>query len=384
MSRKASGTVFREAGRWKVRYTLPSGRRPVSILPDTIGENDRALAELIGKAVSDAARNAVLPEPEQTFRAWSTHWIADRTRRGQNSAFETESRLNTYIFPHIGDLPMREINRQHIAAIVRTIDDKIVAREIAWKTGSVIWATLTSAFKDAVSSKDDLVRVLTSNPTTDVRGPETGEERSKQWLLPSEYAKLVDCDAVPLRWKRLVTVAIYTAMRAAELQALDVADVHLEAGYIHIHRTVERHGSRGKVGSLKTPKSGKSRKIPIDPALKPLLEKMVAECVATGRTRLLKMPGASTAALMLRRFLKKAGVTRAELFETTTLTKRLTFHDLRASGLTWMAIAGVDPLKLQSRAGHSSLNTTAIYIREVESLDKSALNVFPKLGAPLI
>ena len=38
-------------------------------------------------------------------------------------------------------------------------------------------------------------------------------------------------------------------------------------------------------------------------------------------------------------------------FETDATRKRLRFHDLRSTGLTWMAIRGDDPLKIQQRAG---------------------------------
>ena len=36
----------------------------------------------------------------------------------------------------------------------------------------------------------------------------------------------------------------------------------------------------------------------------------------------------------------------------------LHFHDLRGTGLTWMAIRGDDPLKIQQRAGHTSFEMT--------------------------
>jgi integrase len=40
------------------------------------------------------------------------------------------------------------------------------------------------------------------------------------------------------------------------------------------------------------------------------------------------------------------------------------FHDLRASGITWMAVRGDDPQKIQARAGHTDFNTTQGYIRK--------------------
>jgi integrase len=45
----------------------------------------------------------------------------------------------------------------------------------------------------------------------------------------------------------------------------------------------------------------------------------------------------------------------------------MTWHDLRATGLTWLAIRGDDPLKIKQRAGHSAFSTTEGYVRQAEA-----------------
>jgi integrase len=69
----------------------------------------------------------------------------------------------------------------------------------------------------------------------------------------------------------------------------------------------------------------------------------------------------------LRRWLWKAGVRRPELHQGSPTRKPLTWHDLRATGATWMAVRGDDPLKIKQRCGHASFTTTEIYIREAEA-----------------
>jgi hypothetical protein len=66
-------------------------------------------------------------------------------------------------------------------------------------------------------------------------------------------------------------------------------------------------------------------------------------------------------------------------FSTTATTKAITWHDLRATGCTWMAIAGVDPAKIQQRAGHERYDTTQRYVREAENLREGFGDVFPPL-----
>ena len=81
----------------------------------------------------------------------------------------------------------------------------------------------------------------------------------------------------------------------------------------------------------------------------------------------------------LRNFLTLAKVTRAELFTTDRTRKALTWHDLRATGITWMAIRGDDPLHIQHRAGHTSFATTQGYIRQAEAVRAGFGDVFPNL-----
>jgi hypothetical protein len=72
-------------------------------------------------------------------------------------------------------------------------------------------------------------------------------------------------------------------------------------------------------------------------------------------------------------------VTRPELHEGNATRKALTWHDLRATGLTWMAVRGDDPLKIKRRAGHSTFTTTVGYIREAEAVRDGFGEVFPPL-----
>jgi hypothetical protein len=54
----------------------------------------------------------------------------------------------------------------------------------------------------------------------------------------------------------------------------------------------------------------------------------------------------------LRAYLEVAGVKRPELYTTDKTRKAITFHHLHATGLTWMAIRGDEPLRIMQRAGH--------------------------------
>jgi integrase len=83
--------------------------------------------------------------------------------------------------------------------------------------------------------------------------------------------------------------------------------------------------------------------------------------------RVLWMPDNEDRAALLRQHLAHAKVKRADLYADNDRQKHVTFHDLRATGITWMAVRGDDPLRIKQRAGHSSFSTTEMYIREAEN-----------------
>ena len=66
----------------------------------------------------------------------------------------------------------------------------------------------------------------------------------------------------------------------------------------------------------------------------------------------------SDAFFLRRAYLALADCKRPELFSDTAHRKQITFRDLRATGITWMAMRGDDPFQVKERAGHTSLATT--------------------------
>src|SRR5262249_35815974 len=145
-----------------------------------------------------------------------------------------------------------------------------------WTTAVKVWGVAKKMFRDATESKVAALRVLDANPFAGVQGPERGVKKSKQWLYPSEVLSLLACQEVPIRWRRLYALSVYLYTRPEELAALDCEDVHLEHGYVDIHRAVDL-----RTGEIKPTKTKRTRKVPIKPALVPLLTAFV-EAYRTG------------------------------------------------------------------------------------------------------
>lgn len=388
MPRPRTGSVYRHGDHWDIQLTLPDGKRTRPMCqPPAMSEaraRDRAL-RLSERATKDAlpgltpkrrAKDGPAPSRE-TLAAWCARWCAAREARGLSSVPDDRGRLRKWVFPHFEGSPIADVTRNDLERLVEKLDAHVRAGALSWRTARNTWGVVTRMFDDACRSKTLALRVLTDNPSTNVRGPDRGGYKSKAFLFPAEFSALVSCPTVPAAWRRMYAVTTYLYLRAAEARALDWADVDLDRAVVLVHR------SQDGDGHVDATKTKTTRRFTIEPALLPLLRAMRDAAPAGGRV-LARMPVEKHLAPMLRRHLETAGVTRADLFAEDATRKRLRFHDLRATGLTWMAVRGDDPLKIKQRAGHTTFSTTEGYIREAESVHEGFGAPFPALPNDLV
>jgi integrase len=232
-------------------------------------------------------------------------------------------------------------------------------------------------FADACGAKQRDLRVRDDDPAIGVHGPDRGAHKAKVYLWPSEFLALVSCTDVPLEWRRAFAVTTYLYARAGEVNALTWEDVDLERHVAHIHQSVDRN-----TGKLNPTKTSVARRMPIEPALVPLLEVMHQQAKGSGRVLAIDETDRKLSR-QLQRCLQIAKVKRSELYVSDATRKAITFHDLRATGITWCAVRGDDPLKVKQRAGHATFSTTEGYIREAENLRDGFGDVFPALPESL-
>jgi integrase len=362
---------------WHARLTLKDGSRPLVPLDPSIPREDVARAKAGARLVSSEARTlGVIPDgTRETVAEYADRWHDWREGRGLQCVKDDRARMKNHVFPVIGPLDVRAVTRNDLEKLVERLDKRIVAGDLGWKVAGMAWSNVTRMFADACSAKRLDLRVRDDNPAKEIQAPERGTRKEKQYLWPSEFTALVTSSKVPLRWRRLFAIAVYTYSRAGEIEALSWEDVTFDNATLHIHQSVDRVRKRGKIKATKT---GVSRRIPIEPNLYPLLRTLHDEADGKGRV-IPAMPSPGMLSRKLKHYLERAGVKRAELFSADDTRKPITFHDLRATGITWMAARGDDPLRIKQRAGHSSFSTTEGYIREAENLGASFGAVFPEL-----
>jgi integrase len=389
--RPRKGHVYWHRDHWDIRIRLDNGKRgkPQHLDPKVTEEQARDLAAQASERVlneNKAPTAVTAPPSHETANEWLERWTADRRARGIMMADEYVGRWNVWIAPIFGHLAMRSVTREDVERVVDRLDEAVRAGQIRAKTAIDRWSIVKSAFRDAKSSKNRSLRVRTDNPTDGVQGPDGGLQRSKPWLYPCEFSALMACEQVPVRWRRLYALTTFLYLRAAEVAALTLEDVDLVGGVVLVHRSarrIGRHGASFGEGTKPT-KTSVTHRVPIEPNLRPLLAVMIEEARAEGRTRLVKMPAYCDLPDDLRKHLPRAGITRAELFVRDETRAPLTFHDLRATGITWRAVRGDDVLKIQRAVGHLSLATTQRYIREAEVIGRDIGEPFPPLPAAIL
>jgi integrase len=389
MGRKSTGTVRLLQGehgkpQWHARWTQADGTRNKEWFPldPKIAPDDRAGAEACAARMAPGIRLGSLTgcsggsSGGESVRQWFKRLHAAKEAKGFSTVKDMRGRAKRWVFPTIGDKDMRAITRQDGERVVATLDKAVAAfmkqgpgkGRLAPPTAANVWGDLLHAFDEAVNAKDEGLRVLKVNPLDAVRAPDAGEDRQGQILYSDELLALLRGVAanpdtivhVPLYRRQAYAMAVYTKGRSSELEALTVDDVDLAHGTIKIAKQADR-ASKGRVGTKQT-KTKRVRTVDIEPHLHALVKALVEYPQGKGK-RLLHMPPPEDRAELLRKDLRTVGVVREALhIEHDPLQRAITFHDLRDTGLTHMAVRGDEPIVIQWAGGHTDFKTTQGYL----------------------
>lgn len=379
-----AGTIYRHGDHWDVRLTLPGGKkaRPVHLPPDVDEETARTTADAMHRRAREKLAAARAPIPAQSCDGYAARLFAHRRAHGYTSVRQDESRWRKWASPELGSLDIAAVGPDDTERVVRRLDGAVHAKEILAKTASLAWGVVTSLFAETCESKVPELRVRPrgDNPCNGVRGPDADAGRICGWIYPVEAFQLFACDRVPLRWRRLIALSIYLYLRPGELEALELSAIDRVAWTASVHLAADRSKERG---ATKKTKTHLVRSVPIEPAIRPLVETLLAEARREGRRTLVTMPPVSDLAAGLRTYLLRAGVDREALHADDESRRQIRFYDLRATGITWRALRGDLPLAIQRAAGHESLDTTQDYIRAASDVGRGVGEPFPALPTAL-
>ncbi len=329
--------------RYQIRVVGPSvegGAAERSRMFLTLAEAKRELAKVV------AGRN---PNGSMTLDQWhERYWpvIESSVRPATARCYDVGWRLR--VKPSLGRHRLEDVTSPMIEAAM-----------VAWPGGA-------SAKNDALAILSRLLDgarrawFIDHNVAREVKRPGTRESVSpiSRALTIEQVATLLALVPEGV-YRRFVAALAYTGMRAGEATALRVGDVDFTRGVIRVSRSL----SPGKHGELveQSPKSHKSREVPLIAALRPYAEdaargKQPDELLFAGPD------GGRLTNHNLRRAIGwdslRAAIGRPDL--------RL--HDLRHTFATILFDAGASAPDVQATLGHSSLQVTERYSRAREGV----------------
>jgi len=269
---------------------------------------------------------------------------------GTSTADPYRAGLSKRIVPALGHLPVRLITA---GLIDRTIDSR--EAECGSSTLKNTVAALVRVLDEAV--RDGLI------PTNPARSrsrrawnkvhDRTASPRSQALAdLPTLMRLVAAVSEVEPVYGTWVMLCALLSARGSEVNGLLVGDVDLVAGLVHIRRQVYP-GSGGLV--TKQTKGRAARTVPVLEPLRPVLHFRVDGRPANAALVRGPKGGVITTASLRR-------ATNWNVLVTGLGLAGLRRHDLRHTGATWMADAGVPLHVLREILGHRSLETTRGYL----------------------
>lgn len=326
------------SGRVQARYTGPDGKRHTApITFDTKGDAEAWLA--VKRA--DIVRDVWVPETKgkgTTFGTYSAAWLDGRRVKGKPLAARTREHyrglLDAHILPTFGDVPL--------TAITPDMVDQWY--ELAAVGRPTLQAHSYALLRTILGTAVDRGLIRTANPAK-VRGGGTTTRARK--VKPATLAELEAVTAAtPERYRLMVLLASWCALRFGELAELRRSDVNTKSGVIHVRRGVVRAAGETIV---KTPKSDAgARDVTIPPHLLPMVREHLLAHAEPGRDGLL-FPARSGGHLQPSTLYRVFYPAREAAGRPD-----LRFHDLRHTGAVLAAQTGATLAELMGRLGHST------------------------------
>jgi integrase len=312
----AKGLRHLPSKRFQARFLAPGGRRRTETF-QTAKDAERWLHHQFSDISDGTYSTSAAETVAVSFAVYAERWLSNRKVKGRPLAARTVSGYNDllrrFILPTFGHLPLHTITREQVEAWYdHTAVDRPTYRTRAY---SLLRSILGSAVDDDY---------LALNPAR-IRG--AGQTDRRHQVRPATLDELVSLtEAMPPRYRLLVQLAGWCALRFGELTELRRGDVDTRDGVLRVRRAVVL------VDGIFVVKDRKShagvRDVVIPPHLMPMVRAHLLEHTAPGQEGLLFPSRHDPAAHM-----RQSALTRVYYPARVAASRPdLRFHDLRHTG----------------------------------------------------
>ena len=307
-----------------------------------------------------------------TLGEYFPEWLENRTFKGRPLKAGTKYRLRKDVENHIlawfGNTRLIDITQAGINQWLASMpSDQQAMKANAYKA---LKSILRTASQPGLHGEPPLIPAY---PCT--KSLPKPERKSKTVPATPEEVKAI-YDAMPERYRMSIYLAVFgDRLRIGEVCALQRRDIDPKTRTLHIRRGRATMDNERLTDTPKTDNSIRDERIP--PQLLPLLQQFLDEQVRSEKDAWLfperEDPTKPIHPNSLRSWYSQA--------RDQAGRPDLRFHDLRHTGLTWLAAEGATIRELMDAAGHADVNTA---MRYQHSLDRRKDILAEKLGANLL
>lgn len=207
----------RPNGSWRARYRDAAGKEHARHFPRKV-DATRWLDEVTASVVTG---QYVDPRAgRQSFRDYAESWRAGQVHRPTTAA-HVETMLRRHVYPTLGDRPLAGVLPSDVQSLVKRLSGSL-----APSTVGVVHRIVAGIFKAAVRD-----RRIAASPCEGTRLPRVRRERVEPLAL--DVVRSLE-DAVPDRYRALVTLAAGTGLRQGEAFGLQVDRVDFLRGTLTV------------------------------------------------------------------------------------------------------------------------------------------------------
>lgn len=333
---------LRKDGRWSATLSIAPRQRKT-----LYGKTRREVQEQLTRALADLQKGKLPVKNErQTLGQFLEAWLRDKRVRPL-TAKGYESKVRVHIIPSLGKIPLTKLAAQQVNTFLREKQDSGLSAQTVHHIRAILRAALNDAVAWDLASRN--VAALVDSPHV--------PQAEITVMAPEEARRFLDA-ARAHRLSALFSVALAIGLRQGEALGLQWDAVDLEAGFIHVRKTLQRIRGEFRLEEPKTKRSRRSIALP-DVALSALRShkaRQSEERLAAGKLWEdwgLVFSGPTGHPL------HGPNVTRAlqDLLEKAGLP-RLTFHSLRHACATLLLAQGLSARVIMELLGHSNISLT--------------------------
>ena len=325
-------------------------------------------------------RNRKKPENKIVSDFAKEYLSIQKTSLSPTSYVLYERIIEQHILPMFGRMRLRDIKTYHVQDFIMRLNSMPrsdgkpghIAPQTVKRYTSVLRSMLTMAYKMYYMDDDvGLSRRLTF--------PKERYQEVDVFTIEETKTILDAAKTEPINIRLLIELALFTGMRRGEIIGLKWSDINFDKQCLSVKRSIYKPKSKKSVE--KEPKSHSSiRTIAIPNCLCETLKESKKsqeeyslslatwqnlEYVFTDKNGNVMNP--QTPTKQFSKFLDRHNI------------RHLKFHCLRHTSATLLLSNGCDIKTISARLGHSSIETTNIYVHMLKSVDKEAAITFDRI-----